>query len=249
MTLHDTRQWKNVPCPRLSGRRLPGHASSPSRYAAHGSPSKAPTPDSGDAPATRAPCTSRSSVGHCSDRARASSSRLVPVPLLSPGALPHAWRRARTNRRTVRGRPASSAPPNHPCTRARIAGSAPSSPAAVAAVSLAAVVRSVPSVLGTSAPLWSASSLSKISTPSVSGRLARPAGKGRIAQGGQNLRNSISRRDERCLQRRHAWGVRNVDGLAGSFPGMAIKDVVGAHRFLQRLWHNLVDENTGKLQW
>jgi leucyl-tRNA synthetase len=66
---------------------------------------------------------------------------------------------------------------------------------------------------------------------------------------GKSLRNSISP-DEMC----DAYGADTLRAYEMSMGPLdvsrpwATKDVVGAHRFLQRLWRNLVDENTGELR-
>jgi leucyl-tRNA synthetase len=66
---------------------------------------------------------------------------------------------------------------------------------------------------------------------------------------GKSLRNSVSP-DEMCA----AYGADTLRVYEMSMGPLdvsrpwATKDVVGAHRFLQRLWRNLVDETTGELR-
>ena len=64
---------------------------------------------------------------------------------------------------------------------------------------------------------------------------------------GKSLKNGVSP-DEiyRRLRRGHAAAVRDGDGPAGRDRPWETRDVVGMHRFLQRLWRLIVDEATGE---
>jgi leucyl-tRNA synthetase len=66
---------------------------------------------------------------------------------------------------------------------------------------------------------------------------------------GKSLRNSISPDEMSDVYGADTLRVyeMSMGPLDASRP-WATKDVVGAHRFLQRLWRNLIDENTGELR-
>jgi leucyl-tRNA synthetase len=66
---------------------------------------------------------------------------------------------------------------------------------------------------------------------------------------GKSLRNSVSPDEMSDTYGADTLRVyeMSMGPLDASRP-WATKDVVGAHRFLQRLWRNLVDENTGELR-
>ena len=50
------------------------------------------------------------------------------------------------------------------------------------------------------------------------------------------------------LRRRHAAALRDVHGPARRRAGRGARsDIIGVHRFLQRFWRNVVDEDTGEL--
>jgi leucyl-tRNA synthetase len=66
---------------------------------------------------------------------------------------------------------------------------------------------------------------------------------------GKSLRNSVS--PDEMSERYGADTLRVYEMSMGPLDvsrPWATKDVVGAYRFLQRLWRNLVDENTGELR-
>ena len=64
---------------------------------------------------------------------------------------------------------------------------------------------------------------------------------------GKSLKNAVTP-DDICeqLRRRHAAAVRDGMGPLDASRPWETRDVVGMYRFLQRLWRNIVDEETGR---
>ena len=82
-------------------------------------------------------------------------------------------------------------------------------------------------------------------TPAT-GRGRDPPGRGEDGQEPEEQRRP--RRDVRPVRRGHAAAVRDGDGPAGQPTGPgSTSDVTGVHRFLQRLWRSMMDEQTGDL--
>ena len=77
----------------------------------------------------------------------------------------------------------------------------------------------------------------------------RRRGAARVREDGQEPEErGHARRHLRRVRRRHAAALRDVHGPARRVAGRgAPRDIVGVHRFLQRLWRNVVDEETGAL--
>ena len=73
-----------------------------------------------------------------------------------------------------------------------------------------------------------------------------PASSGRWARA---CKNSVTP-DEMYeqLRRRHAAAVRDVHGPARPEPAVEHQAVVGVYRLLQRIWRNVVDEETGDVR-